>query len=207
MPPTAAFIFVFFRSQNMFKNTTLALGLSVALGMASASDTVVAGDFSYSFIEGGLSVLDVDGLSAEEGFNVRASAAVSDNIYLVGSWDRQTFDTFAVDVDFDNYRLGAGFHAGISATTDWFVELAYQQLEIGGLDDDAIRPDIGLRHALTERVEGRVFAGYAFGDDDDTALFGADLLFKFTDGFGLSVGAESFEFDDTYYRANLRLSF
>ena len=184
-----------------------AVALAAVATLAPVAPAQAQDGMSWSWIEGGLSVLDLDGAGSEEGFDVRFSAGVTDNVYLLGSWDRHSIDTFFGDIDIDNYRFGAGFHADLSATAAWFVEASYQKLEVGGLSDDALRPDIGVRYQLGDRVEGRAFVGYAFGDDDDTALIGGDLLFKFTDGFGLSLGAESFEFDDTYYRANLRLSF
>jgi len=152
----------------------------------------------YSYIEGGLSVIDVDGGGSEEGFNVRSSIDLSNGLYFIAAWDRVN--------ELDLVKAGLGFHAPISSTTDWFVEASYFSAEANGSDADDARLDLGIRTALNRNLEGRVFAGFLFPDSEEY-LVGADILFKFSDVLGVSLGAETIEFDVHILKANLRFSF
>ena len=182
------------------------LGLIAGGLLLAGSVQAQSGDLSYSYIEGGLSVFDPDGLSSEEGFNIRASAAFSENVYGFASWDRHEFDFFFGDEDFDNYQIGLGLNFALNDSADWFVQGSYLHAGFDDFDEDVFRADIGLRQAFSDRFEGRIFGGYTVGDFDE-AVLGGDVLVKFTDQFGLSLGAETYEFDDTYFRANLRVIF
>ena len=173
--------------------------------LLAASVQAQSGDLSYSYIGGGLTIIDPDGGDSEEGFNIRASASLSENFYFQGSWDRVEVGPF--DVDIDNFKVGLGFHAPVSDTMDWFVEGGYARIETDFADDDGFRGDLGLRAGLNNNVEWRGFGGVVVSDDDETWILGTDFLFKITDTLGLFVGVESEEFDVFVYRGNLRLSF
>ena len=178
-------------------------GLIAGAVLLAGSVQAQSGDLSYTYIEGGLSVVDVDNGGREEGFNLRGSSALSDNLYMHGSWDR-------IDVprgDLDIFKIGLGFHSAVNESVDWFVEGSYFRADSDGVDaaDDA-RLDIGIRASLNNHVEGRVYGGFIFPESDEY-LFGTDLLFKLSDQFGVSVGVETIEFDVHFFRANLRLSF
>ena len=177
-------------------------GLIAGAVLLAGSVQAQSGDLSYTYIEGGLSVFDVSGVS-EEGFNVRGSSLLTENLYLQGSWDRIDANRGNLDV----FKIGLGFRGRMSDSTDWFVEGSYYQVDPDGFGqaDDA-RLDVGLRSALSRHVESRIYAGFLFPDSDEY-LFGADLLFKFSDQFGVSVGVDSIEADVNLFRANLRLSF
>lgn len=179
----------------------------MTLGTAQAqSDS----GLSYSFIEGGVSVIDLDAGSFDEdetGFDVRASLDLAGGVYLHGSWDRWNIEIGPFDLDTDLYKIGAGYRHSVAARTDVFVEASYAALEIGSLDDDGFRADVGLRSALGERFEGRVFAGLQTDGGNPDGLLGADLLFKLTPTVGINLAAETYEFDTNLFRANLRLSF
>lgn len=162
-----------------------------------------SGVLSYSYIEGGLSVFDPDDFSSEEGFNIRASAAFSENVYGFASWDRH--ELFG-DEDFDNYQIGLGLNYELNERADWFVQGSYLNAGFDDFDEDVFRADIGLRQAFSDRFEGRIFGGYTIGDFDEPVL-GADLLIKFSDQLGINLGAETYDFDDHYYRANFRVIF
>ncbi|NCO20020.1 MAG: hypothetical protein GW900_08265 [Gammaproteobacteria bacterium] len=177
----------------------------VAAGMPQLAS---AQELNYSFIEGGASWLDPDGLSGTElGFNVRFSADLINGFYLQGAWDSWDIDVGPFDIDADVYRIGAGYRYSLQQATDLFFEASYAVFDVGPVDNDGFRADIGLRHGFGERVEGRIYGGYQGDGSDGDALLGADLLFKFNDRLGLSAGVETFEFDTNVFRTNLRVSF
>lgn len=186
------------------KSKTLNAAMLGALMAAGLPQLGSAQELSYSFIEGGASWLDIDGVSGTEtGFNLRASADLAGGFYLQGAWDSWDVSFFDVDL----YRIGAGYRHSLQQGTDLFFEASYAVFEVGSADDDGFRTDIGVRHAIGERAEGRIYGGYQGDGSEGDLLLGADLLFKFNDTIGLSAGIETFEFDTNVFRTNLRLSF
>lgn len=182
-----------------------AAALAAAVTVAPATETFAQDGMSWSFIEGGVSFFDPDGLDSEDGFNVRGSAAVTDSLYFQGAYDRWDFGFDELNY----YKVGVGFHSDVSDTVATFVELSYAGIEFGGADQDGGRIDFGVRGAPgSGPIELRAYVGaQADGFEDPEFLGGADALFRINDLLGISVGAETFEFDTTIYRANLRLSF
>ncbi|MEX2500011.1 MAG: hypothetical protein WD397_14165 [Wenzhouxiangellaceae bacterium] len=179
--------------------------ISIACNSAIAQSS---GDLNYSYLEAGVSVLDIDLGSASEtevGFNVRGSADISHGVYLHGAWDH--WEVGAFDIDTDIYKVGLGYRFNLEGNTDLFLEGSYAAIEVGSADDDGFRGDVGLRHGFNDRFEGRIFGGFQTDGGDAEAILGADVLYKFQPNFGLSVGVESYEFDVNIFRANLRLSF
>lgn len=198
----------------MSNKTLSGLALAaVALG-CNAAMAQSAGDLSYSYLEGGVSVADIDvGFisETETGFNIRASADLAGGVYAHGSWDRWESDVNgpfgSFDFDIDLYKFGLGYRFDLQPNTDLFFEGSYAALEAGSADDDGFRGDVGLRHGFNDRVEGRVFGGYQSDGDAGDGILGTDLLVKLNPNFGISVGVETYELDFNIYRANLRVSF
>lgn len=179
-------------------------GLVLSAGSAIAQDDPA---LSWSYLEGGLSHIDVDG-DGETGFNVRGAAQLAEHFYLHGAWDRWEVDTIFGDEDIDLIKLGLGFRTAVTATSDLFVEASYAELELLGASTDGLRTDVGVRAAFGDRIDGRVFGGVqtdAF--DEFEGILGADVAFGLTDRLGLVLSAETYEFDAEIYRVNLRLSF
>ncbi|NKI35995.1 hypothetical protein HFP89_12565 [Wenzhouxiangella sp. XN79A] len=178
----------------------------VAAVMTAPLSTAHARDgMSWSWIEGGVSWFDPDDLDSQDGFNLRGSAALGDRFYLQGGLDRWDFGSDELHY----YKAGIGFHSALSESVSTFVELSYAGIELAGTDQDGGRLDFGVRAAPGNGpIEFRGYVGaQADGFEDPEFIGGADLLFRIGDLFGISVGAETFEFDATIYRANLRLSF
>ena len=185
----------------------LAATLVAAMAVSGGSAFSQSSGLSWSYIEGGLSVIDV-GFTDEAGFNIRGSGALGDAFYLHGSYDRWEVDTFFGDEDLDLYRFGVGFHTPLSDRSDLYVEGSYAGVGFFGANDDGFRVDFGLRGAANDRLEGRIYAG-AQTDNGSSyeAILGADLVVGLTKQLGLVLAAETYEFDAEVYRVNLRLSF
>lgn len=189
----------------MNKRWMPAVALAAVVAIVPMTSAQAQDGMSWSWIEGGVSVFDPDGFSSEDGFNLRASAAIGDRFYAQGAYDRWDFGFDELSY----YKVGVGFHSAVSANVATFVELSYAGIDLGGLDQDGGRVDFGVRGTPGNGpVELRAYVGaQADGFEDPEFLGGVDALFKFNDLLGISVGAETFEFDTTIYRANLRLSF
>ena len=170
-----------------------ALGLSAA---ASAADGL-----NYNYVEGGYIATnsDVDA----DGWGVNASAALSPNFSLFGSYSGQKTDAFTtggVRVDSanaDQWRLGVGYNYGISANTDLVARAAYDKYKIddvsvggvnyGGNDVNGYSAEVGVRSALTSNFEGYALAGYEDSQDFSGDFYGRlGGQVKFNPNWGLS---------------------
>lgn len=184
------------------------LGMLVA-GTATAQSQPATG-LNYTFLEGGLSVIDIDerGFSeTEAGYNFRGSLDLVNGFYLQGSLDQWEVDVGPFDVDTDLLKLGGGYRHSLQPDTDLFVEASYSELEVGSEEQDGLRSDVGVRSDLGGGIEARAFGGILADGSDAEGILGADLLYKFNRNLGFSVGAETFEFDTNIFRANARVSF
>lgn len=179
-------------------------------GPAAAQVTAPGQQMSYSYVEGGLSRVNIDpgpGFRTfnDNGFNFRGSAQFGEFIYGIGSWDRWEIG----NLDADLFKLGLGFRAAMARNTDWFAEVSWTHLDIDQFSSrNGVRGDLGIRGVVNEWLEARAFGGFNVdGPEGDSFVLGGDLLFTFTPMVGLSLGVETYEFDVNIWRANLRLSF
>jgi len=194
----------------MNRITTIVIGLSAGLFISAQASAQSREDLSYTYLEGGASIVNIDTgpfSETEFGFNVRGSLDTAGGLYLQGSWDRWSIDVGSFEIDTDLFKFGAGYRFELGTATDLFLEGSYAELDAGGGGDDGFRGDIGVRHGFSDNVEGRVFGGFLTDGSNADAIAGADVLFKFTENFGFSLGFETFEFDLNVFRANLRLSY
>lgn len=181
------------------------LGL-IAGGLLLAGSVNAQSDgLNYSYVESGLSVLDLDGdiFDREGGFNIRGSISLNESLYLQGTWDRWE----VLGTDTDNVKLGLGYRIPVADASDVFFEGSYVRIEAGESNEDGARLDAGFRHAFSEKAEGRIFGGVIASDEDEVFVAGADVLINLVSNFGLNIGYETEEFDDHIYRFNLRYSF
>lgn len=194
---------------NKFKTSLLSLALLGALSTtAQASDQL-----SYSFVEAGYAQVGEFGIDDDfNGYGLRGSVAIADNWYFVGDYyntDATFSGVVSVDNDLDIYDLGVGYRHGLSDKSDFFVDVAYSNIEMSNsftsFDDDGYRVRAGFRGQLGSKFEGSIAAVYRdFGDfGDDTALQLGGLI-EFTPTWGLSLEAEIGE--DTRYFAGVRAS-
>jgi Ax21 family sulfation-dependent quorum factor len=194
------------------RNKLAALSLLVALPVLALSTAASAADgLNYNYVEGGYinTNSDVDA----DGWGVNASAALTPNFSLFGSYSGQKTDAFDVggtrvdSSNADQWRLGVGYNYGISANTDLVARAAYDKYKVddvtvgginyGGDDVDGYSAEVGVRSALASNFEGYALAGYEDGNDFDGDFYGRlGAQVKFNPNWGLS-GDVKFASGDT----------
>jgi hypothetical protein len=126
------------------KTKFLALALVAAAPFAASAD-----DISYSHFD--LAYISVDaGAATADGFALDLSYGFNDSFYGVfGYGDVNGTSTI---------NAGAGWHMGLSDSTDFFAELAFLSVDAGAFSDDGYRAGIGLRGMVGDGFElnGRV---------------------------------------------------
>lgn len=196
----------------MKKHLALALALALAAPVAAS-----ANELSYTYVEGGYAQVTLDGedLGAGDidfdGFQLRGSAAMTDNVYAFGGYGSVTNDDFGADIDVNEVQLGAGFRHGLSERADFIAELGYVRQEVEALGEsfDATggRLSAGFRGLLSDHFEGLVKASYNDGGDfEGDFSFTAGAQVKFNPTWGLVGEIEAGE-DLTKYLVGVRASF
>ena len=188
--------------------------LVLAALLAAAPFAATAGELSYNYVELGYANVDVDVEGTDidfDGFQLRGSAAVAENIYLFGGYGSVTNDEFGADIDFDELQLGVGFRHALSPRADFIGELGYiaQEVSTQGFSEDSngARLSGGFRGLLADNFEGLVKASYTDGGEfDGDFSFTAGAQFKFTQTWGV-VGELEAGDDVTKYLVGVRASF
>lgn len=179
--------------------------------VAFAAPTV-AGELSYTYIQGGYQRVELDDISGIEvdgdGYAIGGSIEVGENFHLFADYAATDFD---FGVDFDQYSLGVGYHASITNNLDAVFEVSYVRAEaevIGfSVDDDGYGASIGVRSMLGERFElgGSVNYVDLGSGSDDTSLDGT-ARYYLTPAFAVGISAGVAD-DETTYGAALQWYF
>jgi len=124
-----------------------------------------AGDLSYTYIEGGYTYLHNDNAGhLGDNWGASGSAALGTNFFVFGGGSH----TSEPAESSNGWNLGAGFHNGISATTDFVADADYFHQNVDGLSGDSKSyiGEVGVRSAFAPQFEGWLMAGYANGHTD-----------------------------------------
>lgn len=185
------------------KRTLLALTLLAALPFAASA----AEGVSYSFVEGGWTQTDLGNSGTDaKGFAIRGSGAIAPNFHVFGDYSKQEIDD--TDFDFDQWRLGVGYHQELNTRVDLVTNVAYEKFDAGsGLDFDGYSVEAGVRGALAPNFEGYALAGYEDSDEFDGDFYGrVGAQVKFNPTWGIN-GEVKFADGDRQYFIGPRISF
>ena len=149
-------------------------------------------------------VLNIDG----DGFAISGSFAFSNDFYVSAEYQTIGMD-FGVDLNV--LEAAFGYHTSLSENLDFTAQLGFLNAEVeasgfGSVDDDGLLAGIGLRAAVTDRVELYGGLDYIDFDSDGETRFNAGFLFGITDT--ITAGAKASIWDDIdVYQLNVRFDF
>lgn len=152
--------------------------------LALALPLTAQAEFDYTYIEGGYLRLEPDRINdSGDGVGIRGSAAISDNIFILGEYNSAEFDIGPFDADVDEWAVGLGLHAPLSDRVDVVGSASWVNVDVENFfDDDGFRLDVGLRGDVAPSFELDGGIRYTdVGDDDETTgylrgLFGPNNL-------------------------------
>ncbi|TAH38175.1 MAG: hypothetical protein EYC70_06015 [Planctomycetota bacterium] len=137
-------------------STTAALGFieDAAGGTAVAPPQETKPAFSYSYVELGYLLLDSDGLDE----TVQGWRATGSFDFLFGSFLQATYtDASDSGEDYNEARLGVGYHLTLSSSLDLFGIASYARQDLDGSNVDDVDGGgalvAGARYLLTSRIE------------------------------------------------------
>ena len=171
----------------------------VGIVLVFFASPVLAGGFSYNFVELGYQNAEFDddfgGFNVDgDGYDIRGSFEVADTWFVTASYGTLDFD---FGVDLDQLSIGAGFYMVLSDRVDFFASLSYIEAEVsasglGSIDEDGYGVAAGIRGMVTDRFEMSGSLLYSdLGDGADGKAVAAEALYSFTDTFALGLNIET----------------
>ena len=165
------------------KRTLLALTLLAAAPFAASA----AEGLSYNYVQGGyVATNNNDGVRDADGWGVNGSIAVSPSFNIIAGYTKQDIDN--VDFKVDEWKLGAGYHYGLTDKTDLVTNVAYQKLDPNfNASRNGYSAEVGVRGAIAPKFEGYAMAGYEDYKKLDGNFYGrVGANVKFNDTWGLN---------------------
>ena len=139
---------------------------SLILAGVFASGTAAA-ELNYTYVEGGLGILDGDFSQTYIGPDLRASYLINENVFAFGGLRLLTDD-----FDYTNFHVGAGYRQAIDARTDWWAGASLEHQDYDFSDDTAPAFRGGIRHQFSDEIELGASARLVTGDFDYFGLTG-----------------------------------
>lgn len=176
--------------------------LLAAAMLTIVATPVLAADLSYDNIEVRYSSLDIG--SDGDGFDVRGSYRVHENIYLFGQYAQSNFDV--LDINSDVLVLGAGYRLPVRSNVDFVAELNLERNDIDFLNpvgpgrlsgsDNGFGLSGGLRGMIREDLELSGKLRYlSYGNGANDFLVGIGAAYAFNARVGLIGGYEAGDVD------------
>jgi len=175
----------------------LAGACSVSVSNLSASN------FSYSYIEGGVG--DFIDEADDPTFFVGGSYNVSSNINLLASYDTTTLTSDGLlDLDFDKFKVGVGYHTPVSDSTDMTANVQYIGTDVSitnGFNSEEIADGsgygigLGLRHKVSDSFEANANVDYMDVEDGKDTAFTVGARYYFNQKISANLAYTSGDFD------------
>jgi Ax21 family sulfation-dependent quorum factor len=137
---------------------------------------------SYNYIEFNYLSINPDDFDSEDGFGLRGSAAISPNFHVFGGYENVDFSGF----DLDTYRVGLGYNTPLNDTVDFVGRVAWENIDIGPIDDDGFSAEVGVRAAMGPSFEGGAAIRYVDFDNSTTSLV-LNGQYKFNQNWGVNA--------------------
>lgn len=170
-------------------------------------------EFSYSYLELGITQYDVDDLDDEaDTYYARGSIGILDFLYGFAQYENQDFDI--EDGDRDLITVGGGAHFGILKNLDLIAEIGWLFTDSDFDDDSGIVASGGARWMALPWDRGglelNAEIGYYgidnFGSDDKPVFWELGARFHFLTAFSVGLAYQQIE-DDSQAIGNVRFSF
>jgi hypothetical protein len=149
----------------------------------------------YTYIEASYVYLDSDQLNDKlDGWDLTGSLELPMNFFLQASVRQQS-----ADADFDQYKIGAGWHFGLIPRLDAYGILSYQDVEVSGsgsdYSDTGAGAEVGLRFSLLKKLELNGRMQWSDLENSDTSG-GLGARWYLTERFSLGVNIDHAGNDD-----------
>ncbi len=175
-----------------------------------AGTAVAQSEFDYSYVELGYINTDLDDFNVDgDGFQLRGSLGVTDNVHVFAKYTDLDFD---FNIDTNTFEVGGGYAWPLRSNLDVIGTLSYLKTEIDvprgrDFDDDGFGLGVGLRGRAINQLEWTAGLQHVdFDDGGDDTIFSVGGRYFFTPAFAAGVDV-TFDDDGTAWYLGGRWSF
>ncbi len=179
----------------------------VGVTLSLASFQAMADTPSFSFVEGGY-VSNLGGSFDFDGFEIKGTMEISDNLYMSGSYTKTNIDSPLFDLDIDLVALGLGYKTDISDVSTLFAEADYVKFDSsfnGFGAQDGYRLAAGIRSNVLGDVELKAVGYYQDVRGSDSFLQ-VGAAYNFSESAAAYLNIDS-DFDDSSFSLGVRFYF
>ncbi len=184
--------------------------------------SAVAAGPGYTYGQGSVAHVDVDGVDNDTSFQLAAGLRVGSQLYVYGDYTRASLDTrlpgfpgdFLVADTTEIANLGMGYRMAISPVTDlnfeagWIGSSGLLEPEPDSQSNDGVRVGMGVRSSVAPFVELGARAGYTHqGPTGDDYFVSGNVLLKMFGPAAINLEALSYAGDVNVFSAGLRIGF
>jgi hypothetical protein len=182
----------------------LGFSLAPSFSQDTAPQESVSRKLDYDYVELDYAYVDLDGVPGHQsGIAMLGSYQFFNNFFLEG-----TVIAGRGDVDLDTYKIGAGYHFGLTSQLDLVGQLSYVHEHFHQVlsDLDGYQLDLGVRYLLTEQWELNGFVEFRHLHNDDDVGVQIGGRYYLTGPFSLGANIETIDNDNTF-TAGVRFQF
>ena len=111
-----------------------------------------ASEIDYGYAD--IALVNQDGGGGEyEGLGVRASVPINPQFFAAAELSSTSTDNGAIDIDRQDFAIGAGYHMPLNRTTDFIAQIDFVSVETDIDDDRGLRLGAGLRSMIAQQLE------------------------------------------------------
>ena len=184
--------------------------------------SAVAAGPGYTYGQGSIAHVDVDGVDNHTSFQLAAGLGVSDQLYVYGDYTRADLETrlpgfpgdLLVEETTEIANLGMGYRMAVSPITDlnfeagWIGSSGLLEPRLDSKSNDGVRLGLGVRSTVAPFVELGARAGYTHqGPTGNDYFLSGNVLLKMFGPAAINLEALSYAGDVNIFTAGLRIGF
>ncbi|XQF92615.1 outer membrane beta-barrel protein [Pseudoalteromonas espejiana] len=161
---------------------------------AVASPAALAESPNFNYVSAGYLDGDIDGDDAD-GWTFDGSTLLGENFFLSGQYQTVGNSDDGVDVDFNWLSAGLGYRTAISASTDFYGLVTYENVEVEASyrgssisdDENGYGLSVGVRSMVSDNIELDGRLGYIDIADESETSFTVGARYYFNNNFSLGA--------------------
>lgn len=159
-----------------------------------ASPAALAESPNFNYVSAGYLDGDIDGDDAD-GWTFDGSTLLGENFFLSGQYQTVGNSDDGVDVDFNWLSAGLGYRTAISASTDFYGLVTYENVEVEASyrgssisdDENGYGLSVGIRSMVSDNIELDGRLGYIDIADESETSFTVGARYYFNNNFSLGA--------------------
>lgn len=159
-----------------------------------ASPAALAESPNFNYVSAGYLDGDIDGDDAD-GWTFDGSTLLGENFFLSGQYQTVSNSDDGVDVDFNWLSAGLGYRTAISASTDFYGLVTYENVEVEASyrgssisdDENGYGLSVGVRSMVSGNIELDGRLGYIDIADESETSFTVGARYYFNNNFSLGA--------------------